>query len=216
MKLNKPNPSVTFSARIWLIDGSIDDLVVWVDALDEMSDGYMSATAWVTDHLQEFHSDYHTAWGIDSTERDYQIVIRNGKLESWHSGPDSEYEEAMGFPDGGVLISLIPQEYLEYLEARRLRQSLAATTDDEQLYELERYELHIQKYRVVATSFADAINKLIHGKAAAVEGATEYFETADEYGVLLDHGLRRELEQVGVQLIDGRVPSVRSVKAVLP
>lgn len=53
-------------------------------------------------------------------------------------------------------------------------------------FEIEQYELHVQKCRVEATSEADAIAKLFRGEAEAVNNTLEFLEVADDFGLPAD------------------------------
>jgi hypothetical protein len=54
------------------------------------------------------------------------------------------------------------------------------------LFELEQYEICVTKYRVEASSEAEAIAKLFDGGAEAVDDCHEYIEIAEDCGLPAD------------------------------
>lgn len=84
------------------------------------------------------------------------------------------------------------------------------------IYEIEQYELHAQKYRVEADSPAEAIGKLLDGGADVIDGGLEYCNVAEEYGMPSDanQDLTDELLGLDVDIADGVIPSIRSIKQV--
>ena len=83
------------------------------------------------------------------------------------------------------------------------------------IYEIEQYELCATKYRVEASSEADAIAKLFDGGANAVDNSHEFIEVAEDFGLPADEhqDLATELRELGVP-VDEIVPSIRSVEQV--
>jgi hypothetical protein len=83
-------------------------------------------------------------------------------------------------------------------------------------YEIEQYELHIQKYRVEAPSEAAAIAKLFSGEAEAVDNGLEYIEVADDFGLPADEHreLADALRDLGVPVGEAVIPSIRSIEEV--
>ena len=82
-------------------------------------------------------------------------------------------------------------------------------------FEIEQYELHTTKYRVEAASEADAIVKLLDGKAEPVDQSQELIGVADAYGMATKEyqELARVLRKLGVNL--GQViPSIRGIEKV--
>jgi hypothetical protein len=82
-------------------------------------------------------------------------------------------------------------------------------------FEIEQYELHSIKYRVEATSEAEAIVKLLGGEAEPVEQSQDFIEVADDYGMATrEHQeLVRALRKLGVTV--GKViPSIRGIEKV--
>lgn len=80
-------------------------------------------------------------------------------------------------------------------------------------YEIEQYEIHAMKYRVEATSEAEAIAKLLDGEAEPVCQSQDFIEIAEDYGLPADEhpDLAEALRVLGVP-VDGRViPSIRSI-----
>ena len=82
-------------------------------------------------------------------------------------------------------------------------------------FEIEQYELHSIKFRVEATSEAEAIAKLFAGGAEPVDESQELIEVADAYGMAVkEHGeLARALRTLGVK-VDKVIPSIRGVEEV--
>jgi len=83
------------------------------------------------------------------------------------------------------------------------------------VYEIEQYEICITKYRVEASSEAEAIAKLFDGGADAVDNSHEYIETAEDCGLPADEHqeLAVELRELGVP-VDEIIPSIRSIEQV--
>lgn len=84
------------------------------------------------------------------------------------------------------------------------------------LFEIEQYELHIQKYQIEAANEAEAIVKLLDGEADPVDNGQEYIEVADDFGMPVDENcdLAEELEKLGVPVGEHVVPSIRSIEEV--
>lgn len=83
------------------------------------------------------------------------------------------------------------------------------------IYEIEQYEICITKYRVEASSEAEAIAKLFDGGADAVDNSHEHIEVAEDCGLPADEHqeLAAELRELGVP-VDEIVPSIRSIEQV--
>lgn len=84
------------------------------------------------------------------------------------------------------------------------------------MYEIEQYELHISKYRVEASSEAEAIVKLLDGEADPVDNSLEYIEVADDFGMPVDENrdLAKQLHELGVPVSEHVIPSIRSIEEV--
>jgi hypothetical protein len=82
-------------------------------------------------------------------------------------------------------------------------------------FEIEQYELHVQKYRVEADSEAEAIAKLLDGEAEAVDNSLEYIEVAEDFGLPAEEhrDLANALRDRGVS-IGEVIPSIRSIGEV--
>jgi hypothetical protein len=82
-------------------------------------------------------------------------------------------------------------------------------------YEIEQYELHAMRYRVEATSEADAIAKVLSGMALPVDNSQEYVEVATDFGMPAEENreLAEALRGLGIQ-VDEVIPSIRSVEAI--
>ena len=83
------------------------------------------------------------------------------------------------------------------------------------LFEIEQYEICMTKYRVEASSEAEAIAKLFDGGADAVDNSHEYIELAEDCGLPADEHqeLAAELRNLGVP-VDEIIPSIRSIERV--
>lgn len=83
-------------------------------------------------------------------------------------------------------------------------------------YEIEQYELCVTKYRVEASSEAEAIAKLLSGKAEAIDNSHEFVEVADDFGLPVDENreLADELEKIGVSMGDDVISSIRSIEQI--
>ena len=81
-------------------------------------------------------------------------------------------------------------------------------------YEIEQYELHTMKYRVEASSEAEAIKRLFDGEADAVDNSQEYIEVCEDMGLPADEHreLADQLRSLGVTVGDVVIPSIRSVE----
>jgi hypothetical protein len=84
------------------------------------------------------------------------------------------------------------------------------------LYEIEQYEIHSKKYRVIADSPADAITRLLDGEAEPVGGSMEFIEIAEDVGLPNDEcdDLGNELRKLGVPVGDQFIPSIRSISVI--
>ncbi len=82
-------------------------------------------------------------------------------------------------------------------------------------FQIEQYEVCVTKYRVEASSEAEAIAKLFDGGAEAVDDSHEYIEVAEECGLPAEEHqeLAAELRSLGVP-VDEIIPSIRSVEQV--
>jgi hypothetical protein len=82
-------------------------------------------------------------------------------------------------------------------------------------YEIEQYELHVQKYRVEAASEAEAVAKLLDGDAEAVDNGLEYIEVAEDFGLSADDNrdLAEALRDRGLAIGDV-IHSIRSIDEV--
>lgn len=80
-------------------------------------------------------------------------------------------------------------------------------------FEIEQYELHAMKYRVEASSEADAVVKLLDGLAMPLDNGLEYIEVADDFGLPADdyRDLADALREQGVP-VDEVIPSIRSIE----
>jgi hypothetical protein len=84
------------------------------------------------------------------------------------------------------------------------------------LYEVQQYELHVQKYRVEgAVDEADAIARLFNGEADPIDNSLDYIEVADKYGMSANQNrtLVDQLHKLGIAT-DAIIPSVRAIEEV--
>jgi len=84
------------------------------------------------------------------------------------------------------------------------------------IYEIEQYELHVQRYRVDADNEAQAIAKLFNDEADSVDESLEFVEVAEDYGLPVDEhrDLADELRDLGIPVDDDIILSIRSIKQV--
>ena len=84
------------------------------------------------------------------------------------------------------------------------------------VFEIEQYELFIQRYQVEATNQAEAVEKLLAGEADPVDNSTEYIEVADNYGLPVDQNrdLAEQLRERGIAVGEDIIPSLRSIEEV--
>lgn len=83
------------------------------------------------------------------------------------------------------------------------------------IFEIEQYEVHVQRYQVVAKSEAEAIKKLFDGEATAVDNGLELVEVCEDLGLPVDEypELCEELQSLGVSLSEV-IPSIRSIEKI--
>ena len=83
------------------------------------------------------------------------------------------------------------------------------------MFEIEQYEICTTKYRVEASSEAEAIANLLDGGADAVDNSHEYIEVAEDCGLPADEHqqLVAELRELGVP-VDEIISSIRSVEQI--
>jgi len=79
---------------------------------------------------------------------------------------------------------------------------------------VEQYELHMSTYRVITTSAAEAIAKVLRGEAELVENSTKYVGVCDTVGMPIDGNeeLANELSEMDVYVDEEKIPSIRSVR----
>ena len=84
------------------------------------------------------------------------------------------------------------------------------------LFEIERYEIHATKYRVIADCPAEAVTRLFDGEADPVDGSIEFVEIAYGIGLPVDEcdGLAEQLRILGVPVGEHCIPSIRSISLV--
>ena len=83
-------------------------------------------------------------------------------------------------------------------------------------FQIEQYEVHVQRYQVEANSEAEAIKKLFDGQAVAVDNTLELVEVCEDLGLPVDEypDLAEQLRSSGVSLHDDVIPSIRSIEQV--
>ena len=81
-------------------------------------------------------------------------------------------------------------------------------------YEIEQYELHTMKYRVEASSEAEAIKMLFDGEADAVNNGFDYIEVCEDMGLLVEEHreLADQLRSLGVSVGEHVISSIRSIE----
>jgi hypothetical protein len=84
------------------------------------------------------------------------------------------------------------------------------------IFEIEQYEVHVQRYRVEANSGAEAIARLYQGEADPIDNSLEYVEVADEYGMPVDQNqeVAEQLRNLGITVGEDIIPSVRTIEKV--
>ena len=82
------------------------------------------------------------------------------------------------------------------------------------IYEIEQYEIHTMKYRVEASSEAEAIKMLFDGEADAVDNSLDFIEISEDMGPPADdhRELADQLRSHGVSVGEHVIPSIRSVE----
>ena len=84
-------------------------------------------------------------------------------------------------------------------------------------FEVERYELFIQRYRIEADNDVDAIVRVYKGEADLIEGSLEFVGVGNDYGMPISEALAlaEALWELGaITTIDVVIPSIRSVRQV--
>jgi hypothetical protein len=84
------------------------------------------------------------------------------------------------------------------------------------IYEVEQYELHVERYRDEANREAEAIAGLFNGKADPVDGSLEFIEVADDVGLPVDDNadLADALRALDIAIGFDIIPSIRSIKEI--
>jgi hypothetical protein len=84
------------------------------------------------------------------------------------------------------------------------------------VYEIEQYEVHVQKFQISAPSKTKAIKSFLDRGGEAVDNSLELVEVCDFLGMPLDEepALAKALKRLGVPLDDGRIASIRDVEEV--
>lgn len=82
------------------------------------------------------------------------------------------------------------------------------------LFQIEQYEIHITKYRVEAKDEAEAIAKLLDGKADPIDNSLEFVEIADDFGIPVDENraLAEKLRKRGITVGNDIIPSIRKIE----
>jgi len=84
-------------------------------------------------------------------------------------------------------------------------------------YEVERYELYVQRYRIEASTEADAIVRVYRGEAEAIEGSLTFVEVGNDHGMSISEALAlgQVLWETGwIDTADLVIPSIRSIRQV--
>ena len=81
-------------------------------------------------------------------------------------------------------------------------------------YEIEQYEIHTMKYRVEASSEAEAIKKLFDGEADVADNGFDFIEVCEDMGLPADEHreLAEQLRSLGVTVGEHVIPSIRSIE----
>ena len=85
------------------------------------------------------------------------------------------------------------------------------------IYEIEQYQVHIQRYRVEALNEADAVLQLYKGQGDRIAGSLEFVEVAHDCGMSIVEALAlaQELWELGtVRECELVIPSIRSIREV--
>lgn len=83
-------------------------------------------------------------------------------------------------------------------------------------FEIEQYELHTMKYRVEASSKAEAIKMLFDGDGEAVDNGLDYIEVAEDFGLPVEqnHELADALRSLDVSVGEDIIHSIRAIEEV--
>ena len=79
------------------------------------------------------------------------------------------------------------------------------------IFQLERYEIHSQRVSIRADSMAEAIEAVMQGSGDNV-GELQFIESCDDLGMTPDEQLAKELDQAGIDLYEGHIAGIRSIK----
>ena len=83
-------------------------------------------------------------------------------------------------------------------------------------FEVEQYEIHTVKFEVDAKSKAEAIAKVLGGRATVVDYSDELIEVGQDLGMPVDcnRSLAKRLRKLGLTVGDDVIPSIRSVEKI--
>ena len=83
-------------------------------------------------------------------------------------------------------------------------------------FEIEQYELHTMKYRVEASSEAEAIKRLFDGDGEAVDNSLDYIEVCEDFGLPVEQnrGLADALRSLDVPVGEDIIASIRTIEEV--
>ena len=83
-------------------------------------------------------------------------------------------------------------------------------------FRIEQYELHAYEYEVEAKDEAHAIQALFDGAAEPTGNPPDFIETAEDFGMPVEQNqeLADQLRDLGIQVGEAVIPSVRSIKRV--
>lgn len=82
-------------------------------------------------------------------------------------------------------------------------------------YEVERYELYVQRYRIEADSEADAVVRVYRGESDPIEGSLTFVEVGNDHGMSISEAmaLGQTLWEFGwIDTADLVIPSIRSIR----
>ena len=83
------------------------------------------------------------------------------------------------------------------------------------LYEIELYELHVQKYHIAAVTEAQAIQQLFAGGGDAVPNSLAYIEVCQDFGLSADEfpELAGELRALGMEVSE-EISGIRNIETL--
>ena len=156
---------------------------------------------------------FHTQEEVGSILSD--IATDGGAFDAIESDQVDELVERLNC--GGPETDQSPSDSIEEHVQPLPNRTEANNTPNEaagEPYLVEQYELYVSAYKVIATSAADAIVKLLEDDSVFIEGMNEYIEPCDALGMPVEENeeLAKELRERGVFVGEDVIPTIRCIQ----